>query len=157
MEVLHAEPMKLTSKNLYSYCDNNPVSKTDLNGEIAIAAIAVNMARNISLNLGTYILSSAIMKEKITQVKFSKEFDGKDVSVTCSRYNDSNNIWECTFTIISLLHLAQFVVELFNCETLSGAEILFLHFGGKMVSVNKCPENNTYTYYLEVLASNVRF
>ena len=33
--------MKLTSKNLYSYCDNNPVSKTDLKGNLPIAAMAI--------------------------------------------------------------------------------------------------------------------
>ena len=49
--------MKLTSKNLYSYCDNNPASKTDSNGEIAIAAIAGSVA----LNVGTYVLSTAML------------------------------------------------------------------------------------------------
>lgn len=37
--------MKLTSKNLYAYCDNNPISKKDLNGEFAVPAILDAKAR----------------------------------------------------------------------------------------------------------------
>ena len=64
--MLENEPMKLTTKNLYSYCDNNPVSKTDSNGESALAAVALSMAKEASISVGLYILSSAITKEKIT-------------------------------------------------------------------------------------------
>ena len=39
--------MKLTSKNLYSYCDNNPVSKTDLKGNLPIAAMAIGAGINL--------------------------------------------------------------------------------------------------------------
>jgi len=97
------------------------------------------------------------MKELITQAQFSKEYEGKNVSVVCTRYNLSNHIWECNFSCISLLNLAHFVVELFNCATLSGADLLFLNFGDKHVHVNKCTENNTFTHYLEVIASKLEF
>ena len=64
-EVLHAEPLKLTSKNLYSYCDNNPISKTDSNGEIAIAAIGAIVCKAAPglIGAGLNVLSSWIVSE----------------------------------------------------------------------------------------------
>ncbi len=64
-EVLHAEPLKLTSKNLYSYCDNNPISKTDSNGEIAIAAIGAIVCKAAPglIGAGLNVLSSWIVAE----------------------------------------------------------------------------------------------
>ena len=63
--MLEKEPMKLTTKNLYSYCDNNPVSKYDSNGECGAVATAV-IVRHVALSVGSYFLSSALTKEKIT-------------------------------------------------------------------------------------------
>ena len=49
--MLEIEPMKLTTKNLYSYCDNNPVSKADSNGEIAtiLGKAAIGACINVAV------------------------------------------------------------------------------------------------------------
>jgi len=94
------------------------------------------------------------MNEEITQVKFSKEYDGQKVSVVCTKSDCHSSWWDCNFSKTSLLHLAHFVVELFNCTTLN-ADYLSLRCGERYLRVDKCAENNTYTHYLEALASQV--
>ena len=44
MDVLVATLMALTDKNLYAYCDNNPVMRKDVNGELWIAAVVIGLA-----------------------------------------------------------------------------------------------------------------
>ena len=69
--MLEKEPMKLTTKNLYSYCDNNPVSKYDSNGESAIAVISaftIKYAPRIIgalVGMGSYVVSTLIQGEKV--------------------------------------------------------------------------------------------
>ena len=73
-EVLHEEPMKLTCKNIYAYCDNNPISKLDSNGRSAIAVLTAFVIKNTpriigaAVSVGAYVMSSAITKEKITWI-----------------------------------------------------------------------------------------
>ena len=97
------------------------------------------------------------MNEEITQVKFSKEFDGQEVSVVCTRSPLISSWWDCKFSKTSLLNIAHFVVELFNSVTLSGATHLSLEFGNYCAGVDKCTENNTFTHYLEAIASKLGF
>ena len=97
------------------------------------------------------------MKEEITQVKFIKEFDGFEFWVVCSQSTTCSSWWDCQFSRISLLNLSHFVVELFNCPTLNGADKLFLGFGNHCISVDKSTENNTFTHYLEQIASKLAF
>ena len=72
IELIHEEPMKLTSKNLYAYCDNNPVSKLDPNGRSAIAVLTAFVIKNApkiigaAVSVGAYVMSSAMAKEKVT-------------------------------------------------------------------------------------------
>ena len=40
-EVLTASPAALTDKNLYSYCDNNPVMRVDNGGEFWITSMLI--------------------------------------------------------------------------------------------------------------------
>lgn len=55
MDVLGISPMALTDKNLYAYCDNNPVVRMDVSGEFWIAAIGVGVvtqyAGDVLLNI----------------------------------------------------------------------------------------------------------
>ena len=37
--VIFAKPQELGSKNLYAYCDNNPVAREDYAGEFPISGI----------------------------------------------------------------------------------------------------------------------
>lgn len=97
------------------------------------------------------------MKELITQAQFSKEYEGKNVSVVCTRSPHISSWWDCKFSQTSLLNIAHFVVELFNCATLSGATHLTLEFGNYRTGVDKCTENNTFTHYLDVIASKLEF
>ena len=97
------------------------------------------------------------MNEEITQVKFSKEYDGQVVSVVCTKSDFNSSFWDCNFSKISLLNLAHFVVELFNCATLGSAKYLWLHFGNHCVQVERSTETNTFTHYLEVFASKLLF
>ncbi|MBQ2835600.1 MAG: hypothetical protein IJE68_02040 [Clostridia bacterium] len=94
------------------------------------------------------------MKEEITQVKFSKEYDGKEVSVVCTRDQLYSWIWKCNFNKISLLNIAHIVFELFNSSILGDAKLLQLHVNDNYrFSVEKSTENNTFTHYLEEIAS----
>ena len=95
------------------------------------------------------------MKQEITQVKFSKQYNERNVSVICTQSTIQSSCWECKFNRTSLLNVADFVVELFNCTTLNNATLLSLHFGEHIISVEKCAENNTFTHYLEELASKL--
>ena len=99
------------------------------------------------------------MNEEITQVKFSKEYDGQKVSVVCtlSEISSLARCWNCEFSKTSSLniaHIVDIVVELFNSATLN-ADHLTLHCGERYLRVDKCAENNTYTHYLEELAYQV--
>jgi len=42
-DVLTATPTALTDKNLYAYCDNNPVMRADYGGEFWLTAVAVGV------------------------------------------------------------------------------------------------------------------
>ncbi len=44
VDVIAATPMGLTDKNLYAYCDNNPVMRADKDGEFWLVSIAVGLA-----------------------------------------------------------------------------------------------------------------
>ena len=95
------------------------------------------------------------MKEQITQVKFSKEYNGRNVSVVCTLSDTTpSRYWTCEFSKTSLLNIVHIVVELFNSTTLN-ADHLSLRCGERYLSLDKCVENNTYTQYLEELASQV--
>lgn len=97
------------------------------------------------------------MNQEITQVKFSKEYDGEKFSVVCTQSNFNRSFWDCKFSHISLLNLVRFVVELFNCSTLSGADHLSLFIGNSVIGVDRCTENNTVSHYLEEIASELEF
>ena len=95
------------------------------------------------------------MEEQVTQVNSSKENNGKLVSVICTRSDICQSIWSCTFNTTSLLNIAHFVVELFNSATLN-ANLLHLRLSkGALVSVKKSTEDNTFTHYLEDIASQL--
>ena len=94
------------------------------------------------------------MKEQITQVKFSKEYDGRNVSVVCTLSENPARYWTCEFSKTSLLNIVHIVVELFNSTTLN-ADHLSLRCGERYLRVDKCAEANNYAHYLEELASQV--
>ena len=96
------------------------------------------------------------MTEEITQVKLTKEFDGKSISVECTRSIINTSTWSCIFKSGTLLDVAFFAVELFNSTTLN-AEYLSLQFGGYSVLLEKSVDANTFTHYLELIASKVKF
>ena len=47
IEVLTATPVALTDKNLYAYCDNNPVMRADHGGEFWLTCIAIGLAAGV--------------------------------------------------------------------------------------------------------------
>lgn len=60
INILDVEPMKLTCKNLYNFCDNNPISKTDCNGELPLPVIGAGIGAL------TYLVSTAITGDEFS-------------------------------------------------------------------------------------------
>ena len=50
-------------KNLYAYCDNNPVCKTDLYGEIAVSSIALVVAGAGINVVSSWVVAKAVGEE----------------------------------------------------------------------------------------------
>lgn len=63
-ETLVATPIALSDKNLFAYCDNNPVSRVDGNGDWWLAALFVSVVVRAAINM----VSTAI-KETVDYVK----------------------------------------------------------------------------------------
>ena len=96
------------------------------------------------------------MEQKITQVKFSKEIEGKTISVVCTMSDLSSSLWICNFSNVSLFDIAYFVVDLFNSDLLNASKLMLHASNGKKFYVNRSTEN-TFTHYLEELSSQINF
>ena len=59
VNVITASPMALTDKNLYAYCDNNPVMRVDYGGEFWWIAIAVTAVLSFAYNLATELIEES--------------------------------------------------------------------------------------------------
>ena len=63
LDILTASPSSLTDKNLYAYCDNNPVMRQDSSGEFwDLFSAAVGAV----VNVATTVISSAVTGQKIS-------------------------------------------------------------------------------------------
>ena len=69
-DVIFAKPQELGSKNLYAYCDNNPVVKEDYEGEFPIASI-VGAVVGAAVSGFSYVLTSG------------GEIDGIELAKSC--------------------------------------------------------------------------
>ncbi len=69
-DVIFAKPQELGSKNLYAYCDNNPVVKEDYEGEFPIASI-VGAVVGAAVSGFSYVLTSG------------GEIDGVELAKSC--------------------------------------------------------------------------
>ena len=69
-DVIFAKPQELGSKNLYAYCDNNPVVKEDYGGEFPIASI-VGAVVGAAVSGFSYVLTSG------------GEIDGVELAKSC--------------------------------------------------------------------------
>jgi len=61
-DVITATPMALTDKNLYAYCDNNPVMRVDNGGEFWFSAMLIGAVVGAAINASVSALSQAITK-----------------------------------------------------------------------------------------------
>ena len=61
VKVLTVEPGEMTEKNLYAYCNNNPVNFQDKEGEFALAAEGVWLTANILVNVGVSFLAAQVV------------------------------------------------------------------------------------------------
>ena len=68
--VIFAKPQKLGSKNLYAYCDNNPVAREDYAGEFLISGI-VGAVVGAAVSGFSYVLTSG------------GEIDGIELAKSC--------------------------------------------------------------------------
>jgi len=60
-DILTVSPMDLTDKNLYAYCDDNPVMRMDVNGQLWTA-----IALSVGINFACLAIESLITGEKPT-------------------------------------------------------------------------------------------
>ena len=63
VDVTAATPGGLTDKNLYAYCDNNPVMRVDYTGEFWISAMLIGAAIGIAAQYATDIITNIINGE----------------------------------------------------------------------------------------------
>ena len=69
-DVIFAKPQELGSKNLYAYCDNNPVAREDYAGEFPIPCI-VGAVVGAAVSGFSYVLTSG------------GEIDGVELAKSC--------------------------------------------------------------------------
>ena len=67
-DVLGASPMELTNKNLYAYCDNNPISREDEDGDIwnIVIGAAVGAVAGLVGQILSDVVTSVLNNEKLT-------------------------------------------------------------------------------------------
>lgn len=58
--VLSVTPMALTDKNLYAYCDNNPVTRIDGGGEFWVTAVAIGTVVGFVVGIAGQIVSDLV-------------------------------------------------------------------------------------------------
>ena len=60
--MLTVSPISLTDKNLYAYCDNNPVMRKDDNGEFW--SLAISMAIGAAVNIVATTVAASVTGQK---------------------------------------------------------------------------------------------
>ena len=85
VKVLTVEPGEMTEKNLYAYCNNNPVNFQDKEGEFALAAEGVWLTANILVNVGVSFLAAQVVGQKFTLKDAAGIAVATIVSVVCKK------------------------------------------------------------------------
>ena len=77
-DVITASPTALTDKNLFAYCDNNPIMRVDENGEFWIASMligaAVGVAAQYVVDVITHIKNGEVGEDIFTKVSSSRDY-----------------------------------------------------------------------------------